>query len=136
MALPTLSVSTVMCMIGRIGHTQIAGQQMLVAPDAIVLYHFPSGFVNEYNLWFKPQCKHIRMPRPVFCLEIIMVEDIVVRNMTIVARGTFAMAAMVPGSILRRHNMAVDTCLGCIAQVRMRFRYLKNEQAQANDNAQ
>jgi len=89
-----------------------------VAAAAILLHHGNRTLGNANHLGLPSHRKHRGMPQAVFRLEGVSFERIVVRNVTIVARGVPGMAAMLPGDILRGHHVTVHACLRIIDQIR------------------
>jgi len=88
-----------------------------MAPDAVPMDNFLPGFLNENHLWFQPEGEHGGMPQPVFCLEIILVENIVVRDMAIVAVCSLTMGTVIPGCVLGSHDVTVDAGAGIIPEI-------------------
>ena len=82
--------------------------QVLMAANAVFLNHIDSGLLYSYDLWFGPGCEDGGMPHSVHRFEVICAENIVLRNMAIVACSNFAVTAVIPRCILRIHYMAID----------------------------
>ena len=51
----------------------------------------------------------IDVVHPVFALEEVLAEDIIVGDVAVVARGVACVCTVHPRRIVRRHNVAVDT---------------------------
>jgi hypothetical protein len=58
------------------------------------------------------------MSHPILCLEIILRNRIILRNVTIVAICGSAMATVEPTTVMGDHNMAIYTGFRGIAQIR------------------
>lgn len=84
-----------------------------------------SRFLDSYYLWFCAQCEYRGMPQTILSLEEVVIEYIVVRNMTVVTRSHLTVCAVLPRCILRRHKMAVDARLGIVGQIGMRAGYIE-----------
>jgi len=115
-------------------HKPAVGQKLTMAPDAVLMNNLLTRFLDKDHLRFKPQSEHGSVPQPVLCLEVILVEYIVVGDMTVVAVGPFTMGTVVPGCILGSHNVAVDTCFRLVAQVRGCVGYVKRKYPQPGKN--
>ena len=85
-----------------------------MAADAIIMHCLFPFFFYKDDLGLPAQCENSGMPESIFTLEIIFIEYIVLRNMTIVAMGCFAMRTVAPGSILGSHDMAICASRGMI----------------------
>jgi len=96
-------------------------QQFLMTPDTVVLHHPGAGFQNTNYLPLHSQGEQGRVAQSVVGFKIILTENIVVRHMAIVAMGIFAMRTVVPGGILGRHDMAVDTSFRPVGKIEMGF---------------
>lgn len=97
-----------------------------VTTDTIFLNHSDPRFLNENNLRFGSQSEDGCVSKTVFPFKIIVTEEIIMRNVTIVTIGYLSMGTMSPGSKLRSHNMTVYACLWVIGQIRCCVRYIKN----------
>src|SRR5690554_395346 len=75
-------------------------KQLFMTANTIVMNHPGTIVLDEYNLRLIPKGKDGCMSQSVFCFKIIMVENVVVRNMTIVACRHFPVRTMAPGGIL------------------------------------
>jgi hypothetical protein len=106
-----------------------------MAADTILMNHISSGLMDENNLRFQPQGKHRCVAHSVFCLEKIFVEHVVVWHMTLVAIGVLPVRAVTPGSVLRRHNVAVDAGLRVVGQIRVCLAHIKQEAKQTDQDA-
>jgi hypothetical protein len=82
--------------------------------NTVLLYNLLSCLQNKNNLGFAPQRKYCGVAQAIFGLEIIFVNNIIMRHMTIVAIGDFPMSAVVPCGKLGSHDMAIDTGFGFI----------------------
>ena len=60
-----------------------------VTSNAILVYNPFPIFLNKNALWFKPQCKHICMPKSILSLEVIFIENIIMRYMAIITICNF-----------------------------------------------
>lgn len=58
--------------------------------------------------------EYIRVPQSVFCLEEVLVENVVVRYVTVVAGCHILVRAVLPSGVVGRHNMAVDAGTGIV----------------------
>lgn len=96
-----------------------------MAADTVVVHNISTLFVDKNNLRFFAKRENGSMPHSVFCFEIEFVEHVVVWNMTIVAIGYPAVRTVVPGGILRCHNVAVGAGFRIVGQIRIRFRNIK-----------
>jgi hypothetical protein len=76
------------------------------------MYYFLAGFMNKDNLGFTAQGIYACMAQTIFCFKIVFVHKIIMRDMTVIAMGYFTVRTMVPGGILRSHDVAVYTGLG------------------------
>jgi hypothetical protein len=61
-----------------------------MASDAVVLDHALPCLLNMNHLGFQPQCKHRGMPHSILSLEKILVQNIIMGDMTVVAIGILA----------------------------------------------
>jgi hypothetical protein len=95
--------------------------------DAIIVHNTSAFFVNKNNLSFFSQSKNSGMPHSIFCLKIIFIEYVIVRNMTIVAIGNPAVGTVIPCCILRRHDVAVCAGLRIVGQIGISLRNVKYE---------
>jgi hypothetical protein len=98
-----------------------------MATYTVPVNNFTTGFMNENNLGFKPQSEHRGMAKTVLCLEVIFVKYIVMRYMAIVAVSLFTVRAVIPRSVLGGHNMAVNTGLRPVAEIRRSIGYVNRE---------
>jgi hypothetical protein len=98
-----------------------------MAAYAVLMNYIPSGLMNKNNLRLQAEGKHGGMAHSVFRFEEVLVEHVVVRYVAIVAIGVPAVRAVVPGGVLRCHNVAIDTSLGIIGQVGISFAHVKQE---------
>ena len=73
------------------------------------------------------QMKHIENE-----ICIVLVDNVIVRNMTIVAGSHFSVRTVVPGNVLRSHYVAVDTGTRIIAQVCSGLGKSQDENAQSH----
>jgi hypothetical protein len=67
------------------------------------------------------------MSEPILSFEKILVDDVIVRDMAIVAVCNTLMRTMLPGCILGSHDMAIHACFGLITQIGIGFRNVKRE---------
>ena len=101
---PTLSVH-----IGDATGIDQLGVERCVAAHT-VLHNDLCTFVDGLDgLSFLARDELIDVVHPIFALEEILAEDVIVGNMTVVARGVACVRTMHPRRIVRRHNVAVDT---------------------------
>ena len=100
---------------------------------AISMYNFPARLFNKDNLWLLPQREDSRMPHAVLCLKIILIQDIIMRNMAIVTIGNFPVGTMKPGRILRRHDMTVHTGFGFIRYIGSGIGNMKSKGRKTNE---
>jgi len=89
-----------------------------VTAYAVLVNNFTTGFMNENNLWLKPQSEHGGMAKTVFCLEVIFVKYVVMRHMAIIAVSLLTVRAVIPCCVLWGHNMTVNTGLRLVAEIR------------------
>jgi hypothetical protein len=89
-----------------------------MASDAILLYNSGTSVVNMDHLRLHPEREHERVPGTVHRFEEILVEDIIMGNMTVVADRYADVAAPFPGGKLRRHHVAVHAGAGIIGKIR------------------
>ena len=85
--------------------------------DAIGLNDFCRRLPHLNGLRFHPQAKYGRMIQAVLSLEEILVEDIIVRHVTIITMGHLGMRTIGPGDVLRDHHMAIDASLRFVGQI-------------------
>jgi hypothetical protein len=83
-------------------------QQGGMTTDAVLMHHLATCLVDKNNLRLPPQGKYRSMAQSILGLEKIMAENIRMRHMAVVAVGMGTMRTVVPGGILRGHNVAVD----------------------------
>lgn len=98
-------------------HDFLVAEQVLMAADTIVLHYLFPFFLYKNNLGFPSECEDGGMPDTILCLEVIFIQHIVMRNMTIIAVGLLPVRAVTPGCVLGRHNMAVHAGRGVIRKV-------------------
>src|SRR4030042_4410780 len=85
MTFPALSVlSRILIHCGIVQHFTV-GNKMLMTTDTVVLNNFLAGFFDEYYLGLGPQGKNCRMAYTVFGFKKVFIEEIIMRNMTVVA---------------------------------------------------
>jgi len=92
-------------------------KEFFMATDAIALHDPGPGFQDSDHLPFHTQGEEGGMTQTIIGFEIILIENIVVRNMTIVAVCILAVGTVCPRGILRGHDVAVDTCFGSVGEV-------------------
>jgi hypothetical protein len=85
------------------------------------MYYLGAFFFNENNLRLVSQGENRGVSESIFCFEIIGIKKVVMRNMTTVAIGYFAVRTVTPGCVLGAHNVAVDTGLGIVRQIGVCF---------------
>jgi hypothetical protein len=107
---------------------------LFVASDAIILHNFYPGLEDPDNLRFIPKCEDRGMPQTVFCLEVILVDKVIVWHMTVVAVGHVPMGTVAPGCILGSHDVAVHTGGRIVGQVRISPGGPEDEQSHAHDH--
>jgi hypothetical protein len=90
--------------------------------------------MNKNYLRLQPQCKHRGMAHSVLRFEEILVEHVVVWHVALVAIGVLPVRAVIPGSILRCHNVAIDAGLRIVGQIRIGFAHIKKEAKQSDEN--
>jgi len=66
-------------------------QEVLMAPDTVVLDHLLACFFDVDNLRFQPEGEHGSMPHPVFCLKVVFIQDIIMRYVAVIAMGVLTM---------------------------------------------
>jgi len=88
-----------------------------MASDAVILHYFFSRLFDENDLRFSSESKHSGMSQSILRLEIILVKHIVMRDMTVVAIGLFPVGTVIPGGVLRGHDMAVHAGGRIVGQV-------------------
>jgi hypothetical protein len=59
--------------------------------NTIVVNDFPARLFNKDYLWLFTQCEYGSMAKTILCLEEVFVDNIIMRHMTIVTVGFFAM---------------------------------------------
>jgi hypothetical protein len=57
--------------------------------ETVSLDHFFARFIDKNRLWFLSHGKYICMAHTIFGLEIILVENIIMRDMTIITMSIF-----------------------------------------------
>ena len=65
--------------------------QLSMTTNAIVHYHTAAGLTCTYHLRLRLKCEYGRMVQTIYRFKIVFVESIVLRHVTIVARGLIAM---------------------------------------------
>ena len=108
---------------------------VVMAPDAVLLHDAHPRLANPDDLRFEPQGENRGVIEPVRRLEKVMAEDIVLRHVAVVAGSHLAMGTLGPGGILRPHHMAVDARLRRIRQVRRCTRDVKKNADQPNKDS-
>ncbi len=103
------------------------GIKVSVATDAVVHDDLVGSFAWTWCLTFAVSDKLGYVVQTVSSLEEVLASDVLVRYMAVVAGSIASMARMVPGSIVGRHDVAVDTCRRIIAQIAMRSQYVQKE---------
>jgi hypothetical protein len=109
---------------------------LLVASFAIVLDHILPCFQDMNDLPFISQGKDGGVSQPIFRFKKILVEDVVMRHVTVVTIGHPAVRAVAPGGELRRHDVAVHAGGRVIRQVGPSPGSTEDEQASAYDHSQ
>jgi len=92
--------------------------------------------MNPDHLRFHPQCEYRGMPHAVLGLKEVMIENIVVRNMAVIAVGVLPVRVVRPCGILGCHNVAVNTGFWIVRQVGVSPGNVKGEEEKAKKNAQ
>lgn len=115
-------------------HSRVV-QQMLVTADTIAVHYLLTCFQNLYHLWFIAQGEDCSVPEPVFGLEEVLVEYVIVRHMAVIAVGYSFVRAVLPCGILWCHDMAVHAGLRLVAQVRVGLRNIECEKEYANPDS-
>lgn len=95
-----------------------AGHLLFMASDTVIFYNIQPGLFNKYHLWLGAQAEDGCMSQAVFCLEEILVKNIVMRDMAIVAISFSPVRAVAPCRILWRHDMAIHAGGRIIRQIR------------------
>ncbi len=103
------------------------GHQVDVAPDAILLNNFFAGIFYLNDLRFGAEGEYGGVPQAILPFEIIRIEQIVLRDVAIVAGCPFPMGAVHPSGILGSHDVTVDTCFGLVGKVRGCIGYVNQE---------
>jgi len=106
-----------------------------MASDAVVLNHPLPGLVDLNYLWFQSQRENCGMPHAVLCLKEVMTENIVMRNMAVVAMGILPMRVVRPCRVLGCHDVAVNAGFGIVRQVSVSPGNVKREEEKAEKNA-
>lgn len=83
--------------------------ELCVTTDAVVHDYFRAGGLGTDGLMLGVGDKVSHMLHAINALEAIMSHYIAMGHVTIVARGVTPMRRMRPGSVVRGHDMAVDT---------------------------
>lgn len=96
-------------------------RQYPVTSDTVFLDGFHAGVFDMNDLRLKPEREHTRMTETVLCFEQVRAQDIVLGNVAIVARRDSGMTAALPGRVLRRHDVAIDTCSGIVGKIGKRI---------------
>jgi hypothetical protein len=88
-----------------------------MATHAIVLNSILSGLFDGYYLRFQAKSEHIGVAHTIHGFKVIVIDYVVLGNMTIITGSYLTVSAVAPSSILRRHYMAVNACFGAIRQI-------------------
>jgi len=76
------------------------------------------------------------VPESVFRLEIVFVEHIVMGNVAVVAVRPLTMGAVRPGSVLRGHDMAIDTGFRFVGEIGGGIGDFQDKNAESEKDAQ
>ena len=106
-ALPAMTLFAKVIVLRSVHFCVAAVEHVTVAPDAVLLNNFLSGLLYKNYLWLSSQGENGGVPQSILRFEIIMIEEVVVRNMTIVAYSAVAVRAVKPRAVLRSHDVAV-----------------------------
>ena len=85
------------------------GIERCVAAHAVLHYDLCTLVDRLDGLSLLARDELIDVVHPVLALEEVLAEDVVVRDVAIVARGVACVRTMHPRRIVRSHNVAVDT---------------------------
>jgi hypothetical protein len=88
-----------------------------MTPETIVLYHLLPLILDKNDLGFSSKGENGGMPEAILGLEIVFIDHIVMGNMAIIAVGPFPVRTVIPGGILRCHDVAVHAGGRIIRQV-------------------
>ena len=84
------------------------GVQLLVTADAIVHHHLSCQRLGLDGLMLHVTHEIRCVLQSINCLETIIDRHILMRHVTVVARGITSVRGMAPRSVVRCHDMAVD----------------------------
>jgi hypothetical protein len=98
-----------------------------MATNTIVLNSILSGLFDGYNLRFQAEGKHIGVAQAIHGFKVIVIDYVVLGNMTIVTGSYLTVSAVAPGGVLRRHYMAVYAGFGAIRQIGRHFGQMDNK---------
>lgn len=117
MALPAQDTVTGMYVLQRDVSRLNSFRQYPVTSDTVFLDSFHASIFDMNDLRLKPEREHTRMTETVLSFEQVSAQYIVLGNVAIVARRDSGMTAALPGCVLRRHDVAVDTGGGIVGKV-------------------
>jgi len=114
--------------------------ELCMAADAVVHDDLGTGILGHDCLALAVCDKISHMFHSVHGLETILHDEILMWHVAVVTCGTIRlvintpMAGMAPRSIIRCHDMAVDTCGGVVAQVGMGTQQIEEQASQSEEH--
>ncbi|MPM42842.1 hypothetical protein SDC9_89514 [bioreactor metagenome] len=104
-----------------------------MAPDTVFHYGSVTLCPWPYYLGLCPKGKDCGMVKSILSLECVTPDDIVLRDMAIVAGGPWLVGTLLPGLVIGGHDVAVNACRGVVGEVGGHTRHIeqvKEEPAQ------
>lgn len=110
--------------------------KVCMAIDTIIVHNFNIKLLNRNNLIIGVQCECCTVVKTINRFRKVLVDNIVVRAMTIIATGNTCMGRVTPGIKLVLHDMAVDTGTGIVRKIGMPFGLRKCKNRHADNEKQ
>lgn len=76
------------------------------------------------------------MPQTIFSLKKVFIYNVIMWYVTIVACCDSCMRAVLPGRVLRKHNMTIHACFGFIREIRRTVADMKNQKNKTGENTE
>lgn len=104
--------------------------ELCVTAYAVVINDTLAACHGTHHLWFTPSGKDGRMAQTVSPFRIVIVEDIIVWHVAVGTLSALAMRTVLPGRVVRLHDVALNAGLGIGACIVPHHRYVGEVNAQ------
>jgi len=96
-----------------------------VATNAVVHDHLGAGINGLQRVCFAPDGENGGVAQPIFGLEVILVEDVILRHVTIVTGGVLPVRAVHPRGVIGGHEVAVHARFRLVGKITVGARMRK-----------